>query len=1012
MIVNALITTFLILFLSSSGFAQSEAVLIDFSNTNIVTKNDTGFNDFSGNMGVINKKEIPYGVSNLLCTTGNNCTQQLQWNFGSTLDAYTGFFLSLFGLTDTLVTFDGGLPQKLYFSEHVLDLDNVDGELQEPEGARSFTKLGIQIKNNSMETVTLRVELSDPHGGMRYTRFTIAAAEDKNLLWDFRNDLNDGSDLDIHSAKILSLVIERQHVADNVSNPPVGSIAIKRIWFETNRAEIEPADDTQLLDLTKRRSAQYFIDWSSRKTETKGIPQDRSTFGDLLTVGGVGFALPAYIISAHNGWLDRNAAANNTLSVLKTLDNQEGFGPEPIGRIGYQGWFYHFLDILGQRKLNFDYAETTTINEAGNTVEVSTIDTGLALMGVLASQSYFTGSDPVETEIRTRAQSIYDRVDWDFMYNIPKRQFVHGWKPNEARNPDDFTVPDGAGLGKYSKGSWDYYTDEALIIALLAAGANIDASDFYCSLNMLPDNTGLIRTYPGALFTYQFLHAFINTNPSASNGLPLLNACPEESLVNWYDNSRKAIQTTIGYAESNPKQFASYEPNAWGISAAEGPHDLYHAYGVPSVAVVNTPAVTGQNLEEPFQDGTVTYYGMVSSVSFGADLKNKVVQALRAAWAKGHWHYRFALPDAFNDQISQVKPDPTNLPTLLRTDGPWLQRPLFAIDQGPMLLHLENEASGLIWNLLAQNLNIRRGVNALNAPRQTIFEGEEGTGSGRIMPRSNASQKKTAWLMDGESRQFRFNVLGEKQYVIKVRYSNDNYGPLEVVSILIDDVKVGEFQPQDTGDFGHGWNVFLTSDAIGPATLGPGSHVLSLQVAGGDNFGVEIDAVTLECTTNSVATDVTGNGGTIKCTPASTLYGRSSRCVIAPITAPHPTYLTALTDNSSNVLDKIVDATYTLGNVTTGHQLAAVFEVKPVRNSATDMYYVKLQDACNSATDGNKLLLRSVMFGENLVVNTLGTLTFLGGYDSSYVPTSSPSIIKGSVKVSMGKLVINKVVIQ
>ncbi len=992
----------------------NEAVLVDYGNTNIVTSSDSGLNDFSGNMGIINKDEIPYGAGKLICVSGNNCSQQLTWDFGSATDSYTGIFFSLFGLSDTRVTFDGSTVETLLFTEHVLDLDKVDGELQEPGGARSFNNLAILLKNGSPETVTVRVELKDSKGGMRYTRYSMTAGEEKTLLWDYRNLQSywvDGIDLDIHSAKILSLMIERQHVVHNVYNPATGSIDIKRIWFEANRLETEPSTDALLLDQLKRRSAQYFLDWSSRKPESFGIPQDRSTFGDLLTVAGVGFALPAYIISSNNGWISKDAAAYMVLSVLENLDKEDSFGSEQKGKVGYQGWFYHFLDVHGNRKLNFDFTDTTSINEAMNTVEVSTIDTALALMGILASQSYFTGSDPVETNIRARAQNIYNRVVWHFMYNSPKRQFVHGWKPVEQRNADDFTVPDNNGLGHYSKGTWDYYTDEALIIALLAAGTAIDASDFYCSLNRVPDSNGLIRTYPGALFTYQFFHAFLNTNPSGTNGLPLINACPEEIPINWYENSRKAILTTKEYVESNPHNFSTYGPNAWGISAAQGPYGAYHAYGVPPVAIVNAPAVEGQNLEEPYQDGTVTYYGLVSSVSFGDDLKNKVIQALRAGWAKGHWHYRFALPDAFNDQINQVNADPQNSPLLLRTDGPWLQRALFAIDQGPMLLHLENQASGLIWSLLSRNPNIIKGVNTLNAPLQTVFEGEGGEGGRSIMTRSNASLGETKLLMSGDSLTFKFKTLGEKQYSIKIRYSNDNYGPLEVVSIFSDNVKVGEFNPQDTGDYGNGWDIFITSEAIGPVLVGPGDHTLTLKVEGGDGYGVEIDSVTLEVVKNEVTVNNTGSGG-ISCVPVSVLYGRSSRCVITPVSTPHPTYLDAFTDNGARVLDKVKDSVYSLGNVTSGHQLEAVFKVMPIRNSTTDMYFIQLQEACRSAVPDSILQLQAISFTENLVVSTNGCLSLMGGYDPSYVPTTNTSVIEGCLTVEKGMLAIDNIVIK
>jgi hypothetical protein len=57
--------------------------------------------------------------------------------------------------------------------------------------------------------------------------------------------------------------------------------------------------------------------------------------------------------------------------------------------------------------------------------------------------------------------------------------------------------------------------------------------------------------------------------------------------------------------------------------------------------------------------------------------------------------------------VAQSTLDPAAKDAALRKNGPWVQRALFAIDQGPMLLHLENAHSGLIWQLTARNPNLR-----------------------------------------------------------------------------------------------------------------------------------------------------------------------------------------------------------------------------------------------------------------------------------------------------------------
>ncbi len=163
-----------------------------------------------------------------------------------------------------------------------------------------------------------------------------------------------------------------------------------------------------------------------------------------------------------------------------------------------------------------------------------------------------------------------------------------------------------------------------------------------------------------------------------------------------------------------------------------------------------------------------------------------------------------------------------------------------------MLLHLENARSGLIWRLIERNPNIQRSLTRLNTPRQYVLEAEQGTGQGQLMTRSNASNQTTVLLLSGQTRTLTFQAPTEARYQVSVRYSNDNFGPLETVTLHFDDTPIGSFSAQDTGDFGNGWNIFQESALPGPITVPPGNHQLTVSVSGGDGFGVEIDVVKLD----------------------------------------------------------------------------------------------------------------------------------------------------------------------
>lgn len=365
--------------------------------------------------------------------------------------------MSLFGPIESEVTYDGSTIETITYPEHSLDLDDVDGGLNSPQGTRAYLQLCFAATYTEAAPAQLRLELKDVNNGVRFTRKTLTGnGLAQTVCWDFWDSAEytvpgGSQDMDIHQVKQFVIVVERQNIAGMVDNPASAAVDLHRIWFLSDTPETEPATDEEYLELVAFRSYQYFYDWSSRKEASFGIPWDRSTFGDLLSVGGLGFALPAHITAVERGWIERAEAADLIMRVLRLLDDPNLYCPDLVGCIGYKGWLYHFLGPDGRRKINYDFDTTPGIDESKNTVELSSIDTGLAMMGVLASQSYFRDPmDPVEIEIRQRAQSIYDRVEWDFLLEPATNTFYLGWKPDEPRFSEPaFEIPDGSGLGFY-----------------------------------------------------------------------------------------------------------------------------------------------------------------------------------------------------------------------------------------------------------------------------------------------------------------------------------------------------------------------------------------------------------------------------------------------------------------------------------------------------------------------------------------------------------------------------------
>ena len=189
------------------------------------------------------------------------------------------------------------------------------------------------------------------------------------------------------------------------------------------------------LDELQRRTFNFF--WETALPGNHQIP-DRWPTKRFSSIAATGFGLTAYLVGVERGYVTRAEAAERTHKTLDFLWNAPQ-GPEERGVIGYRGLFYHFLN--NDDGLRF------------KTTELSTIDSGLLLAGVLSSMEYFDGDDATERSIRDLADKLYQRVEWDWLMNEDGRLSM-GYRPGKGSIPH----------------SWNGY-NEGMILLLLGLGS-------------------------------------------------------------------------------------------------------------------------------------------------------------------------------------------------------------------------------------------------------------------------------------------------------------------------------------------------------------------------------------------------------------------------------------------------------------------------------------------------------------------------------------------------------------
>lgn len=416
------------------------------------------------------------------------------------------------------------------------------------------------------------------------------------------------------------------------------------------------------LDELQRRHFLYF--WELAHKTTFQIP-DRWPRNDFSSIAATGFGLSTYLVGAERGWITRTQAAERVLKTLQFLKNLPQ-GPEASGIAGYRGWFYHFLN--NHDALRF------------KNVELSSIDTGLLMAGILSCMSYFDQNNPQEKEIRELADFLFRRVEFDWYLNEHNRMSM-GWFPERG----------------FLASEWRGY-NEAMILVVMALGSPthpIPASGWeaWCQPYYRTEFKGQDHVNFGPLFGHQYSHVWIDFKG-------IQDAYNKKAGFDYFENSRRATLANRQYCIDNPLKFKGYSENIWGLTAGDGPDaEMEHngkrifcpGYGARGVAI--------DYLDD---DGTIAPTAALASMPFAPEVVLPTAEAMWNRWPVGPYGFF----DGYNETFTDLSKSPNAQPGY----SFWVDRDQLGIDQGPIVLMIENYRSGLLWNLMKKNPYIVQGL--------------------------------------------------------------------------------------------------------------------------------------------------------------------------------------------------------------------------------------------------------------------------------------------------------------
>jgi len=425
--------------------------------------------------------------------------------------------------------------------------------------------------------------------------------------------------------------------------------------------------DAQLADL-HRRTFRYFWDTTDTKT---GLAPDNWPSPDFCSIAAVGFALTAYCIGTKSGYVSRFDAAERTRTTLRTFWNGPQ-GPAAEGMMGYKGFFYHFL----QMDTGLRY----------NQVELSSIDTALFLCGALTAAAFFDGKNAIESEIRDLAMKIYERVDWTFMAR-DNGLVSMGWHPENGMRDHD------------SKGlinrNWDRYNEGMMVYHLGMASPThpLPAKAWESWMATIGgtwgDNLGEPHLGFAPMFGHQYSHCWYDYRG-------ISDVFMRSKGIDYFINSQRATAAQRNYAIKNPGGFKDYGADIWGLTACRGPGYVMAKVRDREVQFQEYGARGPQTGDkEGLDDGTIAPTAATGSVMFAPDICVPAIQAMRDRYGDDLYG-QYGFMDAFNPSFPPEQPSKTGLHTV---KAGWVSNEYLGIDQGPILIGLENYRSGFVWDM-------------------------------------------------------------------------------------------------------------------------------------------------------------------------------------------------------------------------------------------------------------------------------------------------------------------------
>ena len=417
--------------------------------------------------------------------------------------------------------------------------------------------------------------------------------------------------------------------------------------------------DSELLDMVQEAAFRYY--WEGAEPNSGLARENIPGRKNMIATGASGFGLMALVVGADRGFISRNQLIERLDKIVTFIEEGDRF----------HGALSHFMDGPSGNVEPF----FGKYDDGGDLVE-----TAFFMQGLLVARQYLKETVPGEQALRKRMSDLWEAVEWDWYKQNEDSPFLYWhWSPDYSWHINHRLI------------GWNE-TIITYFLGIASPSYGIEPQMYYsgwASQDSIARNyrTAWGKTKDGANYLNGNTYYGVNLDVGVSNGGPLffthysfMGLDPhkmEDQYTNYFKNNQAIAKINYRYCCQNPGDFFGYGQQCWGLTASDGPW--------------------GYKAREPvlrMDDGTIAPTGAIASFPYLPDEAMKALKFFYRDCGEFLWG-EYGFRDAFN----------------LTED--WCANIYMGLNQAPMTVMIENQRTGLIWDLFMSAPEVQEGLEAI-----------------------------------------------------------------------------------------------------------------------------------------------------------------------------------------------------------------------------------------------------------------------------------------------------------